>query len=436
MTAPAPRHRAQRRSHRLRNSIIGVVVLALVAVLGFAVFEYVGLKKDLTTSDALAGNTPTGTAATTSSAPRQDTNILVMGLDSRVDVHGNALPQDIYEALHAGDQTDGGLNSNVLMLLHIPAQGKAVEISIPRDDYVPLHGCPDGVCTEKIKQAYGLAVDQEQRRLSGSAGSGMTQAQKYQKARDAGRLAQVQTVQDFLQVHVDHFVEVTMVAFYQLAQVVQPIKVCLLHDTSDRYSGASFKAGVQEIDASQALAFVRQRRDPDTSLNFTDLDRSRRQQAFITSLATQMKDAGVLTNPVKINGILDVVKQNTAVDSGLDLFSFLQQARDMAGGNVSYYTLPVKEFGQNSRGEDVNLVDTAQIRAIVASLLSPASTAGPSTGSGTPTGPTSTTPSSTGTSTATSTATTGTGPQPVPATKEPAPTDLSQISGGGVPCVK
>ena len=428
MTAPAPRYRAPRRSHRLRNSIIGVVVLALVAVVGFAVFEYVGLKKDLTTSDALAGNTPTGTAATTSSAPRQDTNILVMGLDSRVDVHGNALPQDIYEALHAGDQSDGGLNSNVLMLLHIPAEGKAVEISIPRDDYVPLHGCPDGECTEKIKQAYGLAVDQEERRLSGSAGNGMTQAEKYQKARDAGRLAQVQTVQDFLQVHIDHFVEVTMVAFYQLAEVVQPIKVCLLHDTVDTYSGANFKAGVQEINASQALAFVRQRRDTNNvSLNFTDLDRSRRQQAFITSLATQMKDAGVLTNPVKINGILDVVKQNTAVDSGLDLFSFLQQAREMAGGNVSYYTLPVKSFGQNSRGEDVNFVDTAQIRSIVASLLSPAATGTPSTTAGTPSGTT---------SSATPSSPTTTGPQPVPATKEPAPTDLSQLTGGGVPCVK
>ncbi len=31
-----------------------------------------------------------------------------MGLDSRVDVIGNPLPQDIYEALHAGDQSTAG----------------------------------------------------------------------------------------------------------------------------------------------------------------------------------------------------------------------------------------------------------------------------------------------------------------------------------------
>jgi len=421
------RHRAEARSHRLRTTVISVVVVALVAVIGFAAYEYIGLRKDLTTSDALDGNTPAATAGQPTT-PRQDTTLLVMGLDSRVDVKGNPLPKDIYDALHAGDQTDGGLNANVLMLLHIPAVGKAVEISIPRDDQVALHGCPDQECTGKIKQAYGLAVDQEQRRLSGSAGAGLSAAQKYQKARDAGRLAQVQTVQDFLEVHIDHFVEVTMVAFYQLAQVVAPIKVCLLNDTVDTYSGASFKAGTQELDAAQALAFVRQRRDTkNASLEFTDLDRSRRQQAFITSVATQMKNAGTLTNPLKINGILDVVKQNTAVDSGLDLVSFLAQARDMAGGNVNYYTLPVKEFGTNARGEDVNIVDLEQVRATTKLLLAGRTPGEVVTATGTP---------SRGTSSGTPSTAPATGKPPVSAGSNPKPTDLSQLEGGGVPCVK
>jgi len=421
------RHRVEPpRTHRLRTSIIVVVVAAIVAVVGFGLYEYIGLKKDLTTSDALTGNPPATTTGPTTA--RQDTTLLVMGLDSRVDVHGNPLPQDIYDALHAGDQSNGGLNANVLMVLHIPASGKAVEISIPRDDQVALHGCPDQECTGKIKQAYGLAVDQEQRRLSGSAGAGLSAAQKYQKGRDAGRLTQVQTVQDFLQVHIDHFVEVTMVAFYQLAQVVAPIKVCLLGDTVDTFSGADFKAGTQELDASQALAFVRQRRDTrNASLDFTDLDRSRRQQAFITSVATQMKNTGTLTNPLKINGILDVVKQNTAIDSGLDLLSFLGQARDMAGGNVSYYTLPVKEFTVNARKEDVNVVDLEQVRATTRLLLSGGTPGDVKTATGTP---------GTSTSAGTPAPSITTGKAPVPAGSNPKPTDLSQLEGGGVPCVK
>jgi len=98
-----------------------------------------------------------------------------------------------------------------------------------------------------------------------------------QRSRDAGRQAEIAAVAQFLGVPVDHFVEVTLVAFYQIAQVVAPITVCLNEDTQDSYSGANFHRGYQQIDAAQAVAFVRQRRDYlHPQLNFTDLDRERR----------------------------------------------------------------------------------------------------------------------------------------------------------------
>src|SRR5699024_613644 len=101
-----------------------------------------------------------------------------------------------------------------------------------------------------------------------------------QGAREAGRKQTVATVSRFLgDVPIDNFVEVTMGAFFELAETVQPITVCLLQDTYDPYSGADFHAGEQSLDAAEAMAFVRQRRDIDPSLNFTDIDRSRRQQA-------------------------------------------------------------------------------------------------------------------------------------------------------------
>ncbi|MFX8875822.1 LytR family transcriptional regulator, partial [Acinetobacter baumannii] len=62
-----------------------------------------------------------------------EVNILVMGLDSRVDEDGNPYPQDIYNAIHAEDESVGGYNTNVLMYIHIPAGGgPAVGVSIPR----------------------------------------------------------------------------------------------------------------------------------------------------------------------------------------------------------------------------------------------------------------------------------------------------------------
>jgi LCP family protein required for cell wall assembly len=360
---PRPTRSAGRARRRVITlSVVSLVVLVVVVLVGYTVFQYVALTLGIKRSDILGG---TGSAS-------GDTNILIMGLDSRLDENGNPLPKQIYDALHAGDQSNGGLNANVLMLLHVPGDGsKATEISIPRDDYVHLAGCPDGECTGKIKQAYGLAFDQESRLLVSS--SGMDRTQRQQKERDAGRKAEISTVKAFLGgVPVDHFVEVTLVSFYEIAQVVQPITVCVNANTQDSYSGANFHQGSQQINAAQALAFVRQRRD-DThpSLNFTDLDRERRQQAFIASLGYQLKQADTFANPIKMTQILDVAKQNTAIDSGLDVLSFARQASNLTGGNVTFYTLPVDHFGRDPRGEDVNFVNVPRVQATVRALLSP-----------------------------------------------------------------
>lgn len=232
-----------------------------------------------------------------------DTNILVIGLDSRLDELGQPLPQDIYDAMHAGDEQAGGYNANVLMLVHIPAGGgRATSISIPRDDYVGFPGAPGGVAEGKIKQAYGYAFEQRREQLLAQGVTDPVSVE--QQSRDAGRRQQIATVREFLGgVPIDHFVEVTMVAFYQLARVVQPITVCLNQDTVDSFSGADFHRGYQQIDAQQALAFVRQRRDQHRPA-FTDLDRDRRQQAFISSLTYQLKQTGTFSDPARLSALL------------------------------------------------------------------------------------------------------------------------------------
>lgn len=317
-----------------------------------------------------------------------DVDLLVMGLDSRLDMQGNALSADLYDKLHSGDSTDGGMNSNVLMYVHIPKDGSAATaFAIPRDDYVDFPGCPSGICEGKIKEAYGAGFEQESQKL---AAAGISGDQAHQRARDAGRAQQIRTVEKFLDVDINHFVEVTMIAFLEIAEVVQPITVCVKQDTVDTYSGADFKAGVQQINAEQAVAFVRQRRDTSNDeLLFTDLDRSRRQQAFIISLLTQLKSSETLTNPSKINGIVGVAKRNTAIDSGLDPVTLARTAAAMQGGNLRFYTLPIEEFGTSPEGASINVVDVEKIRAMVREHLNPP-TASPSptaTPSPTPTPP-------------------------------------------------
>ncbi len=49
-----------------------------------------------------------------------DSNILLIGLDSRKDMHGNDLPAEfVTDELHAGDSDAGGYNTNTLILLHV-----------------------------------------------------------------------------------------------------------------------------------------------------------------------------------------------------------------------------------------------------------------------------------------------------------------------------
>lgn len=144
-----------RRRRPARTAAVVAAVLVL-SVLGYVGFQYEGLVHGIRRSDALAGLI--GSKQVRSSAGG-NTNILIMGLDSRLDENGNLLPRAIYSALHTGDSSIGGENANVLIFLHVPGDGsKATAISIPRDDYGALPGCPDGQCHGKIKQAYGLAL--------------------------------------------------------------------------------------------------------------------------------------------------------------------------------------------------------------------------------------------------------------------------------------
>jgi LCP family protein required for cell wall assembly len=346
------------------GSLAAVVVLVATGT-GWA--SYRNVTGGITTSQALVGG-PASSGG--------DQNILIMGLDSRLDQHGQPLPQDIYDALHAGDETVGGYNANVLIVLHIPGgDGPITAISIPRDDYVDLAGCPTADCKGKVKQAYGFAYQHALDTAAGSSGKGSNAAAtdasdpvvQEQKGREAGRKAQIDTVRRLLGIPIDHFLEVTLVAFFQIAKVVQPITVCVNADTADPYSGADFHQGVQQIDAAQAMAFVRQRRDLNDEL-FTDMDRTRRQQAFIASLLSALRHGGALSSPGALRHLLDVARQNVAVDAGFDLASFIQHASGFTDRPLSLYTLPISEFGQDAAGEDVNLIDVPTIRAIVHTL--------------------------------------------------------------------
>lgn len=305
-----------------------------------------------------------------------DVNILLIGLDSRKAMDGSDLPaQFVTDELHAGDSDVGGYNTNTLILLHVPGDGgRASAVAIPRDDYVkvPNYGM------RKVKEAYGLAKYDEQVRLEESGVSDVATLE--QRSRDAGRKSTLATVQNLLQVPIDHFAEVNLIGFYHIAQALGPLTVCLNAPVQDDFSGADFPAGIQELNPSQALSFVRQRH----GLENGDLDRTHRQQAFISAVIANLKSTGVVGNVGKMQSLLDVVKKDIVLDSGMDPISFAMQAGNLTSGAVDFYTLPIEGY-DTIDSQDVNLVNPARLRAELAKLFgtadpAPAEPAAPASG--------------------------------------------------------
>jgi len=301
-------------------------------------------------------------------------NILLMGLESRTDWNGNVLPWTILRHLHAGTrrgvlyQGVGGNATNTLILIHIPAGGhRAVGFSIPRDDLVNYAGTVGPQQQGKIDDAYGISMYYEEGQLRQKYAK-MSQNRLAFLGNEAGRRAAVLTVEKLTGVHIDHFAEVNLAGFWELARVLGGVEVCLKHAVHDSYSGANFHAGYQHLDAQQALAFVRQRH----GLLNGDLDRTHRQQAFIDGVIFKLRRQGILTDLSKMQGLLGVARRYVITDSGWNLLDFATQMRYLTSGHIVFRTLPIQGYSTwGNPPQDVNLVDVPQIQAIVHSAFYP-----------------------------------------------------------------
>jgi LCP family protein required for cell wall assembly len=334
-----------------------LVSAAAVLLTGAGYYVAHGALGGITVSDALSPEDPRSSG--------NNMNILLIGLDSRKDQDGNDLPWSILKHLHAGDSDDGGYNTNTLILVHVGADQKVVAFSIPRDDWVAFNGVP-GYNHIKIKEAYGLTKQYVAQKLA-NQGVG-SQKELETRSREAGRAATLRAVRSLTGVPIDYFAEINLAGFYDLAQTLGGVEVCLNHDVEDSYSGADFPAGRQRLDAAQALSFVRQRH----GLENGDLDRTHRQQAFISSVMQELQATGTFTNLDKLKSLMAVARKDVVLSSGWDE-DLIQRLGGLASGGpngnrVEFRTLPVVRY-DNIDGQDVNIVDPAAIKAEVASAI-------------------------------------------------------------------
>jgi LCP family protein required for cell wall assembly len=286
-------------------------------------------------------------------------DILLVGLDSRTDAHGNPLSAEELETLRAGDEE--ATNTDTIILIRIPNNGKsATAISIPRDSYVAA----PGLGKTKINGVYGQTREAKRASLV-NAGDSAQDAMA--RSTEAGRDALIKTVADLTGVTVDHYAEIGLLGFALITDALGGVEVCLKEPVFEPLSGADFPAGRQRLDGPQALSFVRQRHD----LPRGDLDRVVRQQVVMASLAHRVISGQTLSSPTTLRRLEAAVQRSVVISAGWDVMDFVQQMQKLAGGNVAFATIPVlDEAGWSDDGmQSVVRVDSHQVQDWVAGLL-------------------------------------------------------------------
>ncbi|MEO8908236.1 MAG: LCP family protein [Microbacteriaceae bacterium] len=334
MAIPSAPRRPRYRLRRVIAITVAVVVLLALVLGGYVAYNYWVLTSHVTHVNAIPSNKP----KTDVDGAAQ--NILLVGDDHRP---ANASAAELAQL--GTTQDGGGTNTDTMMILHIPAGGaSATLISLPRDSWVDIPGNGMG----KLNSAFS----------DGSQNGG-----------DAGGAQLlIETVQNLTGLTIDHYVRISMLGFYDVANALGPIQVCLNAAVDDPYSGASFPAGVSTLNAQQALAFVRQRH----GLPGGDLDREVRQQYFLSVEAHKLLSAGTLLNPVQLNKVLSAIGSAIETDPGLNLLTLAAQLQGLTGSKIASTTIPITGTPTITvDGTDVSIVqvDTAAMPAFIRTIM-------------------------------------------------------------------
>lgn len=292
-----------------------LLVVALVVGL-FTVYTYRHLRSNISTVSLGEKAADVG--------PKEPINILVMGSDSR-DCKGCGLD----------GESGGGSDTNIL--LHLSANRKfAYGVSIPRDTMVDRPACKteDGEETAAAKYVRWNAA--------------------YATAGPKCTIDQLESVASEMcgkkcDITVNHLVVVDFASFKGMVDAIDGVDVCIPEEVDDKYTGAHFDAGEQKLTGKQALNYVRLRHGLGDG---GDLDRSKRQQAFIGSMAAKLLSGDTLSSPTKVLSFLNAATKGLTMDEGLkdnlDTMAKIAVGFQSIGmENIKFLTIPVVTDPQN-----------------------------------------------------------------------------------------
>lgn len=252
------------------------------------------------------------------------TNWMIVGSDSR-----QGLTRQEENQLATGHDV-GGMRSDTIMVLHIPAGGGHPSlISLPRDSYLPI----PGQGRNKLNFAF-------------SAG---------------GPALLAQTVQNATGLRITHFAEIGFGGLVRVVNAVGGVRICLTQALDDKASGTRLKAGCQTVNGDQALAFVRDRH----SFHGGDLRREHDQRLFLEALLRKATSSSVYMNPVSAGTTTLDASGALTVDNGTHLWDLEGLSKSLP----SAQTLSVPTRAGTVKGVgDVLFWNQAAARKLFASL--------------------------------------------------------------------
>lgn len=301
-----------------RNVLLGVVAFVLVLAVGAGVYAF-NLASSFNSKSQKIEQAFPEDAARPAKVQAGATNLLLLGSDSRAAALGSA---------EAGDSSDQ--RSDTMMWVHIPADHKNIYMmSIMRDTWVQIPG------HEEAKMNAAMAL--------------------------GGIPLVVQTLEGMFGTRLDHVAVIDFEGFKAMTDALGGVNVNVPQAFNTKQF--SFAAGKQQLTGEEALAFVRERK----AFSDGDYQRVKNQQLFLKALMTKFLTAETLTNPGKINSLVDTVSPFVSVDNSLDgaaAGALAIALRDVRGADVVSYTLPTLGIGTSNDGQSIVLRDNAAIEGI------------------------------------------------------------------------
>ncbi|WP_062216353.1 LCP family protein [Streptomyces sp. NBRC 109706] len=243
-------------------------------------------------------------------------NLLFIGTDTRTGAGNES---------YGGDASEG---ADTTILMHFSEdRSHATGLSIPRDLIVDIPEC-------EVRNENGgtdVIPPSENVRFNTSMGT---------NGRDPGCVWR--TVEELTGVSINHFMMADFNAVKDLSSAVGGVPVCINEPIDDPKSGLRLDAGDHTLEGEDALAFVRTRYSVGTG---SDLSRIELQQQFVASMARQITEGGMLTDPGKLWDLADTATKSLSVDTGI---GSIQKLRDLAStlgrvpmSDLNFVTLPV-----------------------------------------------------------------------------------------------